>query len=262
MKSTKDLMEDALNATRAAIQEGIVPGGGVALLHATEAIKALKLKGDERFGASIVLKAMEAPLRQIAENAGEDGAVVVETVREHGGNIGWNALMFSDYGPVHTFDPYFHPVIRKNVTQNNLANPVAVHEYGLGAEDADLDIFITKKEPNGLRNYGAASLHPIPDEHQDPNHAGYEKEGVTVHIKKLDDVYSGVPSVIKLDVERHEMDVILGAWKTITTHRPSMYIEILDPGNDEIVKLLEPLGYKMLERPEHNYLFICSDNRS
>jgi FkbM family methyltransferase len=179
-----------------------------------------------------------------------------------GGNIGWNALMFSDYGPVHTFDPYFHPVIRKNVTQNNLANPVAVHEYGLGAEDADLDIFITKKEPNGLRNYGAASLHPIPDEHQDPNHAGYEKEGVTVHIKKLDDVYSGVPSVIKLDVERHEMDVILGAWKTITTHRPSMYIEILDPGNDEIVKLLEPLGYKMLERPEHNYLFICSDNRS
>lgn len=92
MKSTKDLMEDALNATRAAIQEGIVPGGGVALLHATEAIKALKLKGDERFGASIVLKAMEAPLRQIAENAGEDGAVVVETVREHGGNIGWNAL--------------------------------------------------------------------------------------------------------------------------------------------------------------------------
>jgi chaperonin GroEL len=92
MKSTKDLMEDALNATRAAIQEGIVPGGGVALLHACAAIEALKLKGDERFGALIVLKAMEAPLRQIAENSGEDGAVVVETVREHGGNIGWNAL--------------------------------------------------------------------------------------------------------------------------------------------------------------------------
>ena len=92
MKSTKDLMEDALNATRAAIQEGIVPGGGVALLHACAAIQALKLKGDERFGALIVLKAMEAPLRQIAENSGEDGAVVVETVREHGGNIGWNAL--------------------------------------------------------------------------------------------------------------------------------------------------------------------------
>jgi FkbM family methyltransferase len=179
-----------------------------------------------------------------------------------GGNIGWNALMFSDYGPVHTFDPYFHPVIRKNVVQNNLANPVTVHEYGLGAEDVDLEIFITKKEPNGLRNYGAASLHPIPDEKQDPNHAGYEKEGATVHIKKLDDVYTGKPSVIKLDVERHEMEVIKGAWKTITTHRPAMYIEILDPSNDDIVKLLEPLGYRMLERPEHNYLFICPDSHN
>src|SRR6185436_7388905 len=77
MKSRKDLMEDALNATRAAIQEGIVPGGGVALLTAVEAVKKLKLTGDERFGALIIEKALEAPLRQIAQNAGEDGAVVV-----------------------------------------------------------------------------------------------------------------------------------------------------------------------------------------
>jgi chaperonin GroEL len=92
MKSRKDLMEDALNATRAAIEEGIVPGGGVALLRAVPAVKALKLKGDERFGALIIEKALEAPLRQIAQNAGEDGAVIVETVGEKGGATGWDAL--------------------------------------------------------------------------------------------------------------------------------------------------------------------------
>jgi chaperonin GroEL len=92
MKSRKDLMEDALNATRAAIQEGIVPGGGVALLRAVDAVKKLKLKGDEAFGANIIEKALEAPLRQIAQNAGEDGAVVVENVREQGGTMGFNAL--------------------------------------------------------------------------------------------------------------------------------------------------------------------------
>ena len=68
--------------------------------------------------------------------------------------------------------------------------------------------------------------------------------------------------MIKLDVERHEIEVIKGAWKTIVAHRPSMYIEILDPKSDEIVKMLEPLGYKMIERPEHNYLFICSGSPS
>jgi chaperonin GroEL len=92
MKSKKDLLEDALNATRAAIQEGIVPGGGVALLRAAEAVAALKLKGDARFGALIIEKALEAPLRQISQNAGEDGPVVVENVRELGKSMGFNAL--------------------------------------------------------------------------------------------------------------------------------------------------------------------------
>jgi len=92
MKSRKDLMEDALNATRAAIQEGIVPGGGVALLVAVDAVRALKLKGDERFGALIVEKALESPLRQIAQNAGEDGPVVAESVREKGKTFGYDAM--------------------------------------------------------------------------------------------------------------------------------------------------------------------------
>ncbi|QDU84707.1 60 kDa chaperonin [Planctomycetes bacterium Pla163] len=92
MKATKDLIEDALNATRAAIQEGIVPGGGVALLRASDAVRAAKFKGDERFGAEIIANALQGPLRQIASNAGEDGSVVVEMVREKGKNMGFDTL--------------------------------------------------------------------------------------------------------------------------------------------------------------------------
>ena len=92
MKAQKDLIEDALNATRAAIEEGVVPGGGVALLRAAEAVDALKLKGEVRYGADIVSRALSAPLRQIAENAGFDGSVVVESVREKSKAQGFNAL--------------------------------------------------------------------------------------------------------------------------------------------------------------------------
>jgi chaperonin GroEL len=100
MKSRKDLIEDALNATRAAIQEGVVAGGGVALVKAVEAVQALKVKGDERFGKAIIERALEAPLRQIAENSGESGSVVIETVRERGGDYGYNAL-------AHTYENMF-----------------------------------------------------------------------------------------------------------------------------------------------------------
>jgi len=92
MKAYKDLLEDALNATRAAIEEGVVPGGGVALLRAASAVAEGRYKGDERFGAQIVEKALEMPARQIAANAGEDGSVVVETLRERGKTICYDAL--------------------------------------------------------------------------------------------------------------------------------------------------------------------------
>ncbi len=92
MKTKKFLVEDAFNATRSAIQEGIVPGGGVTLLRAADSIDESKFKGEERFGAAIVKRALEAPLRQIAQNAGYDGAVVVEMVREKSGSYGFNAL--------------------------------------------------------------------------------------------------------------------------------------------------------------------------
>lgn len=92
MKEKKDRVEDALNATRAAIQEGIVTGGGTALLRAAGAVAAGRYKGDEKFGALIIERALEAPIRQIAENAGVDGSVVAETVREKGKSFGYNAL--------------------------------------------------------------------------------------------------------------------------------------------------------------------------
>jgi chaperonin GroEL len=92
MKTKKDMVDDAHQATKAAIEEGIVPGGGVALLSAIPAIQEAKGKGDERFGRKIIEKALEEPLRWIAENAGENGSVVVEMVRERGKTIGFNAL--------------------------------------------------------------------------------------------------------------------------------------------------------------------------
>src|SRR5438552_1651430 len=81
MKERKHRVEDALQATRAALEEGIVPGGGVALLHAVKAVQAEKLEGDEKTGAKIVIRALEEPLRQLAENAGLEGSVVVNDVR-------------------------------------------------------------------------------------------------------------------------------------------------------------------------------------
>ena len=89
LKEKKLRIEDALSATRAAVEEGIVPGGGTTLLKAIDAINAGEYKGDEKIGAAILARALEAPLRTIAENAGQEGSVVVSKVRE--GGLGYNA---------------------------------------------------------------------------------------------------------------------------------------------------------------------------
>jgi chaperonin GroEL len=91
MKEKKDRVEDALNATRAAVEEGIVPGGGVAFIRAREALKDMKLKGDEQLGVDLVRRALEEPVRQIADNAGFEGSVVVQRVMEGKGDFGFNA---------------------------------------------------------------------------------------------------------------------------------------------------------------------------
>ncbi|MBI4281400.1 chaperonin GroEL, partial [Candidatus Uhrbacteria bacterium] len=91
MKEKKLRIEDALAATRAAAEEGIVPGGGVALLRAQKALDTLQLSGDEKVGVAIVRRALEEPLRKIAENAGRNGAVVAEEVKKKDGDYGYNA---------------------------------------------------------------------------------------------------------------------------------------------------------------------------
>jgi chaperonin GroEL len=107
LKEKKHRVEDALSATRAAVEEGIVAGGGVALVQAAKALDELHLEGDERVGLSIVRRALEEPLRQIAYNAGKEGSVIVEQVRRGEQNRGYDALndQFTDMFQAGIIDP-------------------------------------------------------------------------------------------------------------------------------------------------------------
>jgi len=91
MKEKKARVEDAMHATKAAVEEGIVPGGGVALLRAAKGLHDLKLEGDERLGVKIILRAIEEPMRWIATNAGHEGSIVVQRVKEMKDEEGFNA---------------------------------------------------------------------------------------------------------------------------------------------------------------------------
>ncbi|HKL25107.1 MAG TPA: chaperonin GroEL [Desulfuromonadales bacterium] len=91
MKEKKARVEDALHATRAAVEEGIVPGGGVALIRAVEAVSKIEVTGEQKFGVDIVKRALEEPLRQIAVNAGQEGSIVVNEVKKNKGAYGFNA---------------------------------------------------------------------------------------------------------------------------------------------------------------------------
>jgi len=91
LKEKKDRVEDALNSTRAAVEEGIIPGGGVAFIRTLGALEKMKLEGDEQLGVGIVKRALEEPIRQIANNAGFEGSVVVQRVKEEKGGFGFNA---------------------------------------------------------------------------------------------------------------------------------------------------------------------------
>lgn len=122
MKERKARVEDALHATRAAVEEGIVPGGGVALLRARAALKELRgANTDQDAGIRIVLRALEEPLRQIALNAGEEPSVVLNRVLEQSGNFGWNAATdtYGDLMEMGVVDP-------TKVTRTTLQNAASV----------------------------------------------------------------------------------------------------------------------------------------
>ena len=119
LKEKKHRVEDALSATRAALEEGIVPGGGVALLHAQAPVSDMldSLEGDQRTGARIIYRALEEPIRQIASNAGADGSIVVDKVRAQSGSTGYNALTneYEDLVQAGVIDP---AMVTRSALQN------------------------------------------------------------------------------------------------------------------------------------------------
>ncbi|CAA9463857.1 MAG: Heat shock protein 60 family chaperone GroEL [uncultured Rubrobacteraceae bacterium] len=146
LREKKHRVEDALSATQAALEEGIVPGGGVALLHAQGPVAELldTLEGDEKTGARIVHRALEAPIRQIATNAGADGSIVVNDVRSHTGPTGFNALTgeYEDLVAAGVIDPAM-------VTRSALQNAASIGSLVVTAE------VVIAEPPAGL---GAAAV--------------------------------------------------------------------------------------------------------
>jgi chaperonin GroEL len=130
MKEKKARVEDALHATRAAVEEGIVPGGGVALLRASLALQSLTLAGDEQFGVTIVRRACEEPVRQIVVNCGTEGAVVVEKIKgQNDANFGFNASseVYEDLVKAGVIDP-------TKVTRTALQNAASIASLMLTTE--------------------------------------------------------------------------------------------------------------------------------
>jgi len=121
MKEKKARVEDALHATRAAVEEGIVPGGGVALLRCLPVLEALKLRGDEQIGVDIVKRSIEEPLRALAANAGVEGSIVVQEVKKRKGNEGYNVATaeYEDLVKAGVVDP-------KKVTRTALQNAASI----------------------------------------------------------------------------------------------------------------------------------------
>jgi chaperonin GroEL len=135
MKEIKFKVEDALNATKAAVEEGIVPGGGVALIRALKVLDNLKLNDEEKIGANILRKALEEPIKQIANNAGKDGSVVVEEVKKLKGNEGYNAAedKYEDMVKVGIIDP-------TKVTRTALQNASSIAALFVSTEAVVTDL--------------------------------------------------------------------------------------------------------------------------
>jgi len=135
MKEKKLRIEDALAATKAAIEEGIVAGGGVALIRAAKALNNVEVSGEEKIGINIIKIAIESPLKQIAENAGDKGEVVVEEVKRREGNVGYNALTggYEDLVEAGIIDP-------AKVTRSALQNAASAAAMILTTEGAITDL--------------------------------------------------------------------------------------------------------------------------
>ena len=149
MKEKKDRVDDALHATRAAVEEGIVAGGGVAYLRAQKAIDALKLEGDEAVGASIIARAIEAPLRKLVNNAGQEAALVIANVKKATGTNGYNVRTgeYADMLKAGIVDP-------AKVTRSALQNAASIAGLLLTTDCMVTDI-PEKKDSCGCGGHGA-----------------------------------------------------------------------------------------------------------
>ena len=169
-----------------------------------------------------------------------------------GANIGYNTLMFSDYGYVHAFEPVYHEIVKINVKNNNLKNGVHVYSFALSNERKFSNIYLPNIEhsKNGLLNYGGTGLT-----------ASDTAIPFPVPCERLDDVYSGTPSIIKIDVEGHELQTLQGAINTIKKHKPMLMVEIYNFSEDDPVhKFIKELGYEdPQERPEWMFLYRAKD---
>ena len=154
MKEKKARVEDALHATRAAVEEGIVPGGGVALVRSGKALEKLKLDGDQAVGLQIIKRAIEEPMRWIAANAGLEGAVVVHKVREQEWGQGFNAATLT-YGDL-VEDGVVDPV---KVTRFAVANAASIARMVLTTESAVVEKKEEAPEAAGGHGHGHGHRH-------------------------------------------------------------------------------------------------------
>ena len=152
MKEKKDRVDDALHATRAAVEEGIVPGGGVALIRCQKAIEALKLEGDEKVGAAIIARAVEAPLRKLVNNAGQEAALVIANVKKATGTNGYNVRTgeYVDMLKAGVVDP-------AKVTRSALQNAASIAGLLLTTDCMVTDI-PEKKESCGCGGHGQPGM--------------------------------------------------------------------------------------------------------
>ena len=150
MKEKKDRVDDALHATRAAVEEGIVPGGGVAYLRAQKAVEALDLEGDEKVGANIIARAIEAPLRKLVNNAGQEAALVIANVKKATGTNGYNVRTgeYCDLLKAGVVDP-------AKVTRSALQNAASIAGLLLTTDCMVTDL-PEKKESCGCGGHGGA----------------------------------------------------------------------------------------------------------
>jgi chaperonin GroEL len=144
MKEKKARVEDAMHATKAAVEEGIVPGGGVALIRASKVLDGLKLEGDQQIGVNIVKRAIEEPMRWIAANAGQEGSIVVQKVREMKDAEGFNALTdrYENLVNAGVIDP-------AKVVRSALQNATSIASLLLTTEALICDLPEKKEAPQG-----------------------------------------------------------------------------------------------------------------